>query len=55
MLLQDNFYEHFGPRSESNFVESDTVRNVGKVLSSLIQFATLVKFKNDLFELKKLS
>ena len=41
LLLHDNFCEHFGPRSVSNFVESDMVQNFGKV-------------KNQLFELKKL-
>ena len=41
--LRDNFCEHFGPRSDSNFVESDMVQNI------------LVKVKNQLFELKNLS
>ena len=43
LSLRDNFCEHFGPRSDSNFVESDMVQNI------------LVKVKNQLFELKNLS
>ena len=38
--LRDNFCEHFGPRSDSNFVESDMVQK------------NLVKVKNQSFELK---
>ena len=29
LSLHDNFCEHFGPRSDSNFVESDMVQNFG--------------------------
>ena len=43
LSLRDNFCEHFGPRSDLNFVESDMVQNI------------LVKVKNQLFELKNLS
>ena len=43
LSLRDNFCENFGPRSDSNFVESDMVQNI------------LVKVKNQLFELKNLS
>ena len=36
MSLHDNFHEHFGPRSKSNFVESDMVQNFGKDKKSII-------------------